>query len=169
MSAERSVETKLVPDPSSDAARRLRRLQRIAWIMDRSIPIGGGRRIGLDPIIGLIPGIGDWLGAVISSWLVYEAVRLGLPARVLGRMVLNIAIEAAVGAVPLLGDVFDAAWQANQRNLRLVESHYDGRLKPRPLRALGVGFLVVAGVVLVLAAVLIGLVVRLVWALVSGA
>ncbi len=164
----RPVETKLLPDPSSDAARRLLRLRRIAWVMDRSIPIGGGRRIGLDPIIGLIPGLGDWLGAAISSWLVYEALRLGLPGRVLGRMVLNIAIEAAVGAVPLLGDIFDAAWQANQRNLRLVESHYDGRLKPRPLRALGVGFLVVAGLLLALAAVLIALVVRSVWAVVGG-
>jgi len=167
MSAD-PVETKLLPEPSSDAARRLRRLRRLAWVMDRSIPIGGGRRIGLDPIIGLIPGLGDWLGAAISTVLVYDAIRLGLPFRVLAQMVLNIAIEAAVGTVPLLGDIFDAAWQANQRNLRLVESHYDGRLKLRPVRSVGVIFLVVAGVLLVLVAVVIVFVVRLVWAVFSG-
>jgi hypothetical protein len=162
------IDLEWVPEPSPEVAMRLKRLRWLAWIMDRSIPLGGGRRIGLDPLIGLIPGLGDWLGAAISSWLVYEAIRLGLPLRVLARMVLNIAIEAAVGAVPLLGDLFDAVWQANQRNLRLVEGHYDARLKPRPLRWIPVAFVILAGLFLVAVAALIVLVVRTIWTVFGG-
>lgn len=153
------------PDSTPEAARRLRRLRTMAWVLDGSIPIGGGRSIGLDPIIGLIPGVGDWLGAVLSSWLVYEAMRLGVPRRVLVRMGVNVAIEAAVGVVPLLGDIFDATWKANHRNLRLVELHYDPRRPPRSLR--GVGGIIVFGGTLLLTGlgVLAFLLVRLIWAL----
>lgn len=158
----------MVSELTPEAAARFRRLRWLAWIMDRSIPIGGGRYVGLDPIIGLIPGLGDWLGAAISGVMVYEAVRLGLPVTVLVRMLANIAIEAAVGAVPVLGDIFDAAWQANQRNLRLVEAGYDPRLKPRPLHWIFWTFLVIVVGFLALTAVLIAAVVRLVWALFAG-
>lgn len=110
---------------------RLARVRRLAWILDRSIPIGGGRAIGLDPIIGLIPGLGDWIAATLSLYVLYEAARLGLPFPVLGRIALNILIEAIVGAVPVLGDLFDFVWQANVRNVRLVERHYRPSLRPR--------------------------------------
>jgi hypothetical protein len=162
------IDVEPVVEPAPEAARRLRRLRAMAWLLDRSIPIGGGRRIGLDPLLGLIPGLGDWLGAALSSWLVYEAMRRGVPARVLARMGLNIAIEAAVGVVPLLGDIFDAAWQANQRNLRLVERHHDPRRKPRSLRGMIVIF---AGAVALFLAVLGGmllLLARLILALFAG-
>jgi hypothetical protein len=138
---------------------RLGRLRRVAWILDRSIPIGGGYRIGLDPLIGLIPGVGDWIGALFSLYLVYEAARLGLPIHVLGRMGANIAVESFVGLVPVLGDSFDFFWQANIRNLRLVEDHFQTELRPRSLRsvwlALGLfsilllAVLAAAGVILV--------------------
>lgn len=164
----KNADAKLILDLPPGVAVRLQRLRWLAWVMDRSIPIGGGRRIGLDPLLGLIPGVGDWLGAAISSVLVYEAVRLGLPVRVLARMLLNIGIEATVGAVPVLGDIFDATWQANMRNLRLVETHYDARLTPRPLRWIFWAFLLIVVGFLTLMAVLITLVVRLVWALFAG-
>jgi len=125
-----------------EAAARLARLRRLAFLMDRSIPIGGGRSIGLDPLIGLIPGVGDWAGAVISSWIVYQGILLGMPLRVLVAMGLNIAIEALVGTVPVVGDLFDAAWQANYRNLRLIEKHYDPRRRPRSLRGVLFAFAV---------------------------
>jgi len=162
------IDADLVPEASPEVVARLRRLRWLAWVMDRSIPIGGGRRIGLDPLLGLMPGVGDWLGAAISIVLVYDGIRLGLPVRVLARMMLNIGIEASVGAVPILGDIFDAAWQANQRNLKLVERHYDARLKPRPLSWIPVAFLVFAGVFLAVIAVIIVLVVRFVWALMEA-
>ena len=115
----------------ADAAMRLARLRKVAWLLDRSIGVGPNARFGLDPIIGLIPVVGDWAGSVLSLYVVYEALRLGIPWRVLGRMLLNVGVEAVVGAVLVLGDVFDFVWQANSRNLRLVEEHYQARLRPR--------------------------------------
>ena len=110
-------------DPEIDAARR--RLGYIAWLLDNSIPLGGRFRIGLDAIIGLLPGLGDLVGVLLSSYIVREAARLGAPPSVLARMAFNIAVEGIVGAVPILGDVFDAAWKANQRNFTLLEQHLD--------------------------------------------
>ena len=127
---------------------RLARMRRLAWVMDRSIPIGGGRRIGLDPLLGLWPGAGDAVGAVISLYVVYEAARLGLPLRVLGRMIGNIGIEALVGTVPLLGDIFDAVWGANMRNVRLVNQHYRPEKPDRPSGRI-ISSLVLIGIVLV--------------------
>ena len=107
-----------------DAVRR--RLARIAWLLDNSIPLPGVKfRIGLDAILGLIPGLGDIIGVVFSSYIVREAARLGAPPSVLARMAWNVAIEGIVGMVPFLGDVFDAAWKANQRNYQLLEEHLD--------------------------------------------
>ena len=103
-----------------------RRLARVAWLLDNSIPLPGVKlRIGLDAILGLIPGLGDVLGVILSSYIVREAARLGAPRSVLARMAWNVAIEGIVGMVPFFGDVFDAAWKANQRNYLLLEQHLD--------------------------------------------
>jgi hypothetical protein len=112
----------------------LLRLRRLAWILDRSIPVGGGYRIGVDPLIGLLPGVGDALGVALSSLILYDAARLGLPVHVLLRMAGNVLLEAVLGAVPVLGDLFDFVWHANVRNLALVEKHYDPLRAPRPAR-----------------------------------
>jgi hypothetical protein len=157
-----TIKVEPVLEPSPEAVARLRRLRRVAWLMDRSIPIGGKWRIGLDPLIGLIPGLGDWLGALVSLWILYEATRLGLPLPVLARMGVNIAIEAAFGSVPILGDFFDAAWQANQRNLTLVERHYDARQRPRSLRKIAWVFGSFAALFLLGVAALVVFVVRLI-------
>lgn len=144
------------PLPDNGAAivdPRLRRLRRLVWLLDRSIGLGPKGRFGLDPLLGLIPGAGDWAGAVLSFYIVYEATRLGVAWSALGRMVGNIAVEALVGTVPVVGDAFDFFWQANARNLRLVEQHYRPGLAPRPLGDIG-AFL--AGLVLALVALLLG-------------
>ena len=105
-----------------DAVRR--RIAQAAWLLDNSIPLPGVRfRIGLDAILGLIPGIGDVLGVLLSSYIVREAARAGAPPSVLTRMAFNVALEGVVGMIPFLGDVFDAAWKANQRNLALFDAH----------------------------------------------
>ena len=105
-----------------DAVRR--RLGRLAWLLDNAIEIPGTRfRIGLDAIVGLIPGFGDLLGVLASSYIVREAARLGAPPSVLTRMAFNVAVEGIVGLVPFFGDVFDAVWKANQRNYALLEEH----------------------------------------------
>ena len=101
----------------------LAQVRRLAQLLDNSIPLPGGARIGWDAVLGLIPGVGDAAGALLSGYIVVQALRLGAPAPVLTRMLGNIATEALVGAVPFLGDVFDAAFKANARNARLLEQH----------------------------------------------
>ena len=100
----------------------LERIRGLAWLLDNSIPIPGTRmRIGLDALIGLIPGLGDAAGAVFSSYILLEAGRLGVSRSTLVRMAANIMIESVVGLIPLAGDLFDAGWKANQRNVQLLE------------------------------------------------
>lgn len=104
-----------------------RRLERFARFMDSAVGIPGTRiRVGADSVIGLVPGIGDAATLCLSAWLVYEAQRLGAPDRMLGRMVRNIAIDAAIGAVPLVGDVADVFFKANLKNMALLREHIAG-------------------------------------------
>ena len=103
-----------------------RKLGRLAWLLDSSIPIPGTRfTIGLEALIGLIPFIGDLVGVALSSYILSEASRMGLPRSVLLRMAFNVGLEGLIGVVPLAGDVFDAAFKANQRNVRLLEAWLD--------------------------------------------
>jgi hypothetical protein len=100
------------------------RLHRFAFWLDAGIPVPGtSLRLGLDPVLGLVPGLGDAVGALLAAWILVEAIRLGASRATLGRMASNIAIDALVGAVPVLGDVFDVAWKANLRNVALLERH----------------------------------------------
>jgi Domain of unknown function (DUF4112) len=100
------------------------RLRRLAWLLDDVIRVPGTRiRFGLDPLIGLIPGLGDVLGAIVSSYIVVEAARQGIPRSTLLRMAWNVLLEAAIGVIPLVGDLFDAGWKANQRNVALLERY----------------------------------------------
>jgi hypothetical protein len=124
------------------------RLRRLAWLLDSSIPIPGTRfTVGLDALIGLFPFVGDLVGVLLSAYIVGEAARLGAPKSVLWRMSLNAGIEGLVGIVPLAGDVFDAAFKANQRNVRLLEAWLDQpRRTVRNSRLLGAA--IVAGALL---------------------
>jgi hypothetical protein len=102
------------------------RLNRLAWLLDSSIRLPGTDfRIGVDALLGLLPGGGDVAGVVLSSYIVLEAARMGVPGRTLVRMIVNIAVEALAGAIPIAGDLFDAAWKANQRNVALLNSWLD--------------------------------------------
>lgn len=104
----------------------LQRLRKLSRLLDNAITIPGTKfRIGLDPIIGLLPGAGDFVGLALSAYIVLEAARLGLPRGTLGKMVFNILLESVVGAVPVVGDFFDFAWKANARNLELLETHFN--------------------------------------------
>jgi hypothetical protein len=122
-------------------------IEKLAWVMDRSIPIGRWR-IGLDGIIGLVPGLGDLIGAAISAVIVVAGVRAGLPRSAIGRMVANIGIEALIGAVPLLGDLFDMAFKANTRNVEIFREALKGK------RSGARDSLFVTGVILAIAAIL---------------
>lgn len=92
-------------------------------MLDEAIRIPGTNiRIGLDALLGLLPGGGDVAGGLLSGLIILQAARDGAPATVLGRMLGNVALDVVAGAVPLLGDIFDVAWRANSRNIRLLQS-----------------------------------------------
>jgi hypothetical protein len=106
------------------------RLNHLAWLLDNSIRLPGTDfRIGVDALLGLVPVVGDAAGVLLSGYIVFEAGRLGVPAGILLRMALNVAIEGVLGSVPFLGDVFDAAWKANQRNADLLNAWLDSPRK----------------------------------------
>ena len=112
------------------------RLDRYATLMDARFRVPGTRfRFGLDPIIGLLPGIGDTLGLALSLYVIVEAIRLGVSKRVLFSMLRNVGLEALVGVVPIAGDVFDMGFKANLRNAALLKRHIEERLRPTPVRA----------------------------------
>jgi hypothetical protein len=117
------LEGEVLP-PETEADREAReRLNFLAWLLDSSIPIPGTRlTIGLDAVIGLLPFIGDLIGVLLSSYILAEANRMGVGRAILTRMAFNVAIEGVVGIVPVLGDAFDAAWKANQKNVRLLNA-----------------------------------------------
>ncbi len=103
---------------------QLARLKTMSRLLDTAFTIPGTRyRFGLDALIGLVPGLGDAVGAVFSGYLVLQASRLGAPRSVVGRMIANVAIDTIVGWIPLLGDLFDVVWKSNIRNMALLEEH----------------------------------------------
>lgn len=134
------------PEPHPTA--RLDRLQSFSYWLDNAIAIPGTPyRFGLDPIIGLLPGGGDTVTGLLSAYLVWEAARLGLPRATLVRMVWNILLEVIVGTIPVVGDLFDFAWKANSKNMRLIRQHLDlphrSRRRDRGFAILLIAFLLV--------------------------
>jgi hypothetical protein len=109
----------MAPDP-----RGLETLRRWARVFDSAFRIPGTEiTFGIDPILGLIPGLGDVASPVLSLLFIWHGLRLGVPKVVLARMVLNALVDAAVGVIPVVGDLFDFGWKANAWNLALLERH----------------------------------------------
>lgn len=101
---------------------RLNRLRAIARLLDAQFGIPGTRwRFGADSLLGLVPGLGDAATALVSLYILVEAHRLGVRPSILARMGWNVALDLGVGAVPLLGDVFDFFWKSNLKNIELLE------------------------------------------------
>jgi len=107
--------------------RNLNRIRRISRLMDTAfrIPVLG-IKVGWDPVLGLVPGLGDLIATAVSAYVIVLAARFRLPKSILAQMVLNIGLEAVVGTVPLVGDLFDAFYKSNVRNLKLLEAHLQG-------------------------------------------
>jgi len=137
--------------PSVTAAHRLARLRRLSGVLDSAVRIPGTRfRFGLDALLGVIPGVGDVAGGALSGYVILEAARAGASKLVLLRMLLNVAIDTVVGAVPLLGDLFDAGWKSNSRNVALLERYLE---LPAPTKkASGAFVAMVIGTLVLLAA-----------------
>lgn len=154
-----------IPAPQLEAARRL------AKILDTAVGVPGTRlRFGLDALLGLIPGAGDAIGAALSGYIILSAARAGASRAVLGRMIGNVVLDTVLGAVPVLGDLFDVAFKANARNVALLE-----RLATEPAAvhtsSRRAGIVVVAVLALVLVGVItLGvLTARALWRLLAGA
>jgi hypothetical protein len=114
-----AVRTEELPHSVDRAA--VRRMRFVARTLDDSVRLPGTSvRIGLDPLLGILPVAGDLVSGALSLYIVVEAARLGVPAGTLLRMLANVAVDVAGGSVPLVGDVFDAVWKANTRNVDLA-------------------------------------------------
>ena len=120
------------------------RLDKLSWLLDSSIKIPfTNRTIGLDGIIGLIPGIGDVSGGVISGYIIIKALTLGVPLLVIIRMVMNMIIEGMIGVIPVFGDIFDFIFKSNRRNVRLMKSYLEDPEETASRSSLSVVFFLV--------------------------
>jgi hypothetical protein len=134
--------------------RDLAALRRFAALMDEEFAIPGLRqRIGLDALLGFVPGVGDAGGALLSSWIILGALRHRVPARHVLRMVLNVAVDTVFGAVPVVGDVFDILFKENVDNVELILRHRDATQPPRT--AIGI-WLTAAAIAALLIALFMG-------------
>lgn len=136
---------------STSHINKLSRLRSISRLLDNAIAIPGTKiRLGLDPILGLLPGGGDTITGGISAYIVVEAARMGVSREVLGKMVGNILIDSVAGTIPVVGDLFDVGWKSNVKNIELLEKHLEiaETEKSNPL--------VVIGLILLLSLIVLG-------------
>ena len=101
---------------------KLLRLKLLSERLDNSIKIPGtNQKIGIDPIIGLIPILGDFIGVIFSTYIMYSGIKMGVSSKIVKKMATNLAIEFIIGSIPIIGDIFDALWKANKKNVELIE------------------------------------------------
>lgn len=156
----------LVHAPHFSYTPRLKRMRQLSRLLDSAIAIPGTKqRMGLDPILGLIPGGGDTVSAVLSGYIIIEAALMGLPREALIRMVINLVVDTVVGSVPILGDIFDLFSKANLRNMQIVESHAFAPLPSAKADKLFVALLI-AG--LLMFAIVVGGITALILGLISN-
>lgn len=116
-----------LPRSEADRQRSLAEVQTLAWLLDNSIPVPGtgGRRFGIDAVIGLVPVVGDLVSGGLGLFVVWRASRMGLPRIVIARMLVNSALDFVIGAIPFAGDAFDFWFKASTRNLSIVRRHLE--------------------------------------------
>lgn len=148
------------PGVTNERERGLAEVRSLAWLLDNSIPVPGtgGRRFGVDAIIGLVPFVGDLVSGGIGLFIVWRGSRLGLPRVVVARMLANTAIDFVVGSIPFIGDAFDLWFKANTRNLGLMQRHLE-----RPETSTRGSWLMLVG----LLALLVAFAVLVAWLIVS--
>lgn len=148
-----------------------KRVRMLSHLLDNAIPIPGtGQRIGIDPLLGLIPGGGDTFGMLLSAYIVIEGIRLKLPRQALSRMVGNLLTDTLLGSVPIAGDLFDVTWKANSRNVRILEAHLEDPTPQKPAdRWFVVGVILVLLLLIAATIAIAALVATAIWNLLSGA
>jgi hypothetical protein len=135
-----------------------RRIGRVTRLLDDVIRVPGTDvRVGLDPVIGMVPVVGDAVTALAGAWVIAEAARFGIPRIVLARMVVNLLADLGIGAIPVIGDIYDVVFRSNARNLELFRRHaLDPGATTRGERAFLLGLVLVIIGALWLALVLLG-------------
>ena len=132
-------------------------LRALSRLLDSAFVIPGTRyRVGLDAIVGLVPGIGDAISALFSFYIIFQAGRLGVPKSTLARMIGNVGLDTLIGEIPLLGDLFDFGFKSNTRNLVLLEHHLQQPAAARGQSRRVLALLAVGLLVLLLAIVALG-------------
>ena len=139
-------------EPKTQQNKVIRNLDSLAKLMDSQFQIPNMKiRFGLDALIGLIPGVGDFAGFLVSGYIILVLASNGASGFVIARISFNIIIDAVIGSIPILGDIFDLAFKANERNMKLVHEHYlEGRHQ-------GGAWKVVLPVLLILFLLLVGI------------
>ena len=134
---------------SGAAERHLQRYRSLAWQWDNLLRIPGTPiRLGWDALLGVIPVVGDAAGGVLGSYGIWVGWRQGAPLSVLLRMLLNVVIDTVIGAIPVLGDLFDIGWRSNSRNLALLDRWLE---RPDQLRRRSAWLLIALAAILLLA------------------
>jgi hypothetical protein len=154
-----------VIEPDEKLPADLVALRRFAHLMDEFFQVPGTKfRFGADALLGLIPGVGDIIGGVMSAWIIVGAVRHRVKAWVIARMVLNVSIDLIVGSVPLAGDVFDFLFEENMKNMRLLEKHRDRTRPPRSSAQMtGVAVLIIGAILCLAVMIMIGMLSLVFW------
>jgi hypothetical protein len=144
-------ETPIIPEviePDEKLPPDLIALRKFAYLMDEAVRIPGtGRGIGLDAALGFIPGIGDAIGALLSAWIVIGALRHRVPLIHIVRMVVNVLLDLAIGELPVVGDIFDIAFEENLMNMRLLMRYRDRSRPPRSFAGIAIAAVVIVGII----------------------
>jgi purine-cytosine permease-like protein len=149
--AQRVIRASRRPRTAADRSRALAEVEFLAWLLDNSIPVPGtgGRRFGLDALVGFVPVIGDLFGGMLGLVVVWRGSQMGLPRVVVVRMLVNTAVDIVLGFVPIIGDAFDLWFKVNVRNLALIRRYLE-----HPDASTRHEWLVLAGLVTVVLALL---------------
>tara|TARA_Y100000996_G_scaffold373766_1_gene323486 strand:- start:119 stop:556 length:438 start_codon:yes stop_codon:yes gene_type:complete len=130
---------------------KLIRLKRLSERLDDTFTIPGTKyKIGIEALIGAVPIIGDLIGGILASYIMYSGMKMGAPPRIIARMAVNIAIDFAIGSIPIIGDLFDLVWKANKKNVELIE---DTTLDDKEEQKLN--YLIITALILVLLGILL--------------
>ena len=138
---------------SPQASNAYLRVQRLTQFLDNAIVIPGtSYRVGIDPLLGLFPGVGDYLGAFFSGYIVLEAARIGASRATILRMIINVIVDTISGLIPGVGDIFDIFWKANSKNMKLLQKQLDSGERREKADWLFLGLLAFGLIVIVIGA-----------------